>query len=158
MKRIIVIILIVTVAACSAKREEEKDYSKDLILIKQVINNSIAWAKNKDLNILYSAIADDTAFLEIHPDNSIVRGISQFKENEKFWMNPNFKAISYEIRDLDIQISQSGTVAWWYCILDDINEWKGQPANWVNTRWTGVVEKRNGKWVIVQQHFSFATE
>ena len=24
--------------------------------------------------------------------------------------------------------------------------------------WTGVLEKRNGSWVIVQQHFSFAVE
>jgi hypothetical protein len=42
--------------------------------------------------------------------------------------------------------------------LDDINEWKDKPANWENTRWTGVVEKREGKWRVVQQHFSFAAE
>ena len=156
MKKILLIILVLITAACYNKREEKTDYSKDLILIKQVINNSIGWAQNKDLNLLYSVIANDTAFLEIHPDNSIVRGISEFKESEKFWMNPDFKAIRYEIRDLNIHISQSGTVAWWYCLLDDINEWKGQPANWENTRWTGVTEKRDGKWVIVQQHFSFA--
>ena len=142
--------------SCNNKKEEKHDQSNDLALIKHTIHNSIAWARNKDLNLLYSVIANDTAFLEIHPDNSIVRGISEFKEAEKFWMNPNFKAIRYEIRDLNINISQSGTVAWWYCFLDDINEWKGQPANWENTRWTGVTEKRDGKWVIVQQHFSFA--
>jgi hypothetical protein len=49
-------------------------------------------------------------------------------------------------------------VAWFYCILDDINEWKGQPANWENTRWTGVLEKRDGRWVMAQQHFSFAAK
>jgi len=26
----------------------------------------------------------------------------------------------------------------------------------MNTRWTGVLEKRKEKWVIVQMHFSFA--
>jgi hypothetical protein len=25
-------------------------------------------------------------------------------------------------------------------------------------RWTGTLEKRDGKWVIVQMHFSFSTE
>ena len=151
-----VILLFILMMSCNNKKDEKHNQSGDIALIKQTINNSIAWAKNKDLNLLYSVIANDTAFLEIHPDNSIVRGISEFKEAEKFWMNSNFKAIRYEIRDLNIQISQSGTVAWWFCILDDINEWKGQPANWENTRWTGVSEKRDGKWVIVQQHFSFA--
>ncbi|MEW5983137.1 MAG: nuclear transport factor 2 family protein [Acidobacteriota bacterium] len=39
-----------------------------------------------------------------------------------------------------------------------VNTYKGQPASWEDTRWTGVLEKRDGRWVIVQQHFSFATE
>jgi ketosteroid isomerase-like protein len=142
--------------SCVDKEEEQQDKSNDIALVEKTIHSSIAWAKNKDLKLLYSVIANDTAFLEVHPDNSIAKGISEFREAERFWMSPDFKAVSYEIKDLKINISQSGTVAWWYCVLDDINEWKGQPANWENTRWTGVAEKRDGKWVTVQQHFSFA--
>jgi ketosteroid isomerase-like protein len=127
-------------------------------LVEKVIHSSIGWAKNKDINLLYSIIANDTSFLEVHPDEKVVRGFEEFKKAEKFWMNPDFKAISYEIKELTINFSKSGDVAWFFCMLDDINEWKGQPANWENTRWTGVVEKRDGKWVIVQQHFSFASE
>lgn len=152
----LIILLVIPMISCTFQKQEKPDQSNDIALIEQTIHSSIAWAKNKDLNLLYSVIANDTTFLEIHPDKSVVKGISEFKKAEKFWMHPDFKAIRYEIRDLTIQISQSGTVAWWFCMLDDINEWKGQPANWENTRWTGVSEKRNGKWVIVQQHFSFA--
>lgn len=126
--------------------------------IETTIRNVIGWAKNKDLTLLYGSIANDSTFLEVHPGNKVVKGIGEFKKNEAFWMSPDFKAIRYEIRDLTISISRSGDVAWWFCILDDINEWKGQPANWENTRWTGVLEKYAGKWVIVQQHFSFASE
>ena len=127
-------------------------------LVENAIHNCIGWAKNKDINLLYSVIANDASFLEIHPNNRVVKGFEEFKKAEKFWMSPGFKAIRYEIKDLTINFSQSGEVAWFYCILDDINEWKGQPANWENTRWTGVLEKRNDKWVVVQQHFSFASE
>ncbi len=128
------------------------------LLIENAINNSIGWAKNKDLDMLYSVIASDTNFLEVHPEGKVVRGFDDFRKAEAFWMSPDFKAVRYEIKDLSINISESGSVAWWFCILDDINEWKGQPANWEDTRWTGVLEKRNGKWLIVQQHFSFACE
>ena len=127
-------------------------------LVEKVIHGSIGWAKHKDINLLYSIIANDTSFLEVHPEEKVVRGFEDFKKAEKFWMNPDFKAIKYEIKDLSINFSNSGDVAWFFCMLDDINEWKGRPANWENTRWTGVLEKRNGKWVIVQQHFSFASE
>jgi Tol biopolymer transport system component len=107
---------------------------------------------------LYNTIANDPDFLEVHPEGDVVKGFEEFKKAERLWMSPNFKAVRYEIRDLRIKLSKSGDVAWFFCILDDINEWKGQPANWENTRWTGVLEKRDGRWVMVQQHFSFAED
>jgi ketosteroid isomerase-like protein len=127
-------------------------------LIEKAIHSSIRWAKNKDINLLYSVIANDENYVEVDPNNRVVRGFQDFKRAESFWMNPDFKAIRYDIRDLKINFSKAGNVAWYFCMLDDINEWKGQPANWENTRWTGVLEKRDGNWVIVQMHFSFAGE
>jgi len=125
--------------------------------VKSVIHNSIGWAGDKDFNLLYSVISNDSDYLEVDPEGRVVRGFSEFKKNEVFWANPDFKAVGYEIRDLNIQLSEAGDVAWFYCVLDDINEWKGKPACWMNTRWTGVLERRNGKWMMVQQHFSFAS-
>ena len=131
---------------------------EELGRIEQAVRASIGWAKNKDLKLLYDTIANDPDFLEVHPEGSLVKGFEEFKKAERIWMSPNFKAVRYEIRDLRIKLSRSGDVAWFFCILDDINEWKGQPANWENTRWTGVLEKRGGRWVMAQQHFSFAQE
>jgi ketosteroid isomerase-like protein len=136
-------------------QRETNDQSAELHLIEQAIRGSIGWAKNKDFDLLYSIIADDSNYLEVDPGHSLIVGIEQFKKNEKLWGSPDFKAIRYDFRDLKITLSQSGEVAWYYCILNDINEWKGQPLSWENVRWTGILEKRKGKWVIVQMHFSF---
>jgi hypothetical protein len=132
--------------------------AKEMDHIRLAINNSIGWAKNKDFSVLYNTIANDSNYLEVDPNPGIIKGFAQFTKNEAFWKNPDFKAVSYDIRDLIINLSQKGDVAWFYCVLDDINEWSGKPASWMNTRWTGVLEKRNGNWVIVQMHFSFAQE
>jgi ketosteroid isomerase-like protein len=126
--------------------------------IEKTIRSSIGWAGKKDLALLHSVIVNDSTYLEVDPENRVVTGFNEFRKAEKSWMSPDFQAVRYEIRDLKIDISKSGDVAWWYCILDDINTWKGDPASWMNTRWTGVTEKRKGKWIIVQQHFSFASE
>jgi tetratricopeptide (TPR) repeat protein len=126
--------------------------------IERSIRDCIGWAKTKDFRLLYSIIANDADFLEVHPDGAVVKGFEDFKKAETFWGSPDFKAVRYEVRDLKIKLSKSGDVAWFFCILDDINEWKGQPANWENTRWTGILEKRDDRWVIVQQHFSFAAK
>jgi len=138
----------------------EKNVSSDADkqLVEQAIHNSIGWAKTKNIHLLYSVIANDTNYMEIDPDDKVVRGFREFKKAEAFWMNPDFKAIRYEIKDLKINFSKSGDVAWFFCMLNDMNEWKGQPANWENTRWTGVLEKRNNHWIIVQMHFSFASD
>jgi ketosteroid isomerase-like protein len=128
------------------------------LLVEEAIRNSIGWAKNKDLTLLHSVIANDSAYLEVDPDNRVVKGFEDFRKAEKFWMSPDFKALWYEIRDLTLNISKSGDTAWFFGILNDINEWKSQPANWVNARWTGVLEKRNERWVIVQMHFSYASD
>lgn len=126
--------------------------------IAQALRECIGWAKNKDFRLLYDVIANDANFLEVHPDGEVVKGIEEFRKSEAVWKSPNFKAVRYEIRDLKVTLAKSGGAAWFYCLLDDINEWKGRPANWENTRWTGVLEKRDGRWVIVQQHFSFAAK
>jgi hypothetical protein len=155
---LILSIIILPISCTNHTQEVEIDRTAEIPLIKEAINGAIGWAKNKDFTVSNRIIANDSNYLEVDPENRIVRGFKEFKRNEAFFADPRFKSIRYEIRDLKINLSQSGTVAWYYCVLDDINEWDGQPACWMNTRWTGVLEKREGKWVIVQMHFSFAKE
>ncbi len=131
---------------------------EELGRIEQAIRAAVGWAKDKDLKLLYGTIANDPAYLEVHPDGNVVRGFDEFKKAERIWMSPDFKAVRFEIRDLRIHLSKGADVAWFFCILDDLNSWKGQPANWENTRWTGTLEKRDGRWVVVQQHFSSAAD
>ena len=128
--------------------------------IEQVIHDSIGWALTKDLDRLFSIMAQDGEFFIFHPDSrSTIVGFEAFKAlGERVWMKEAFKATDYAIRELRIQLSQSGTVAWFSCYLDDHAEWNGRPTGWDNARWTGVLEKRGGRWVVVQMHFSFAKD
>ena len=128
--------------------------------IERVIKSSITWAQTKDTALLYSCFVPDSSLFWFSPDNAgTVDGFESFKEQvETVFLNPKFKAVSAEFKQMRIGLSESGTCAWWACYLDDFNEWDGRPANWVNVRWTGVLEKRDGAWKIVQMHFSHAAE
>ena len=126
--------------------------------VEQVIHNSLGWAVEKDFDLLFRIIADDSNYVSVTPYDRVKFGVEEVKKDTGFWASPDFKAIRHELFDLKITFSQSGDVAWFYCRCDDINEWQGRPANWENIRWTGVLEKREGKWRIVQQHFSFPLE
>jgi len=126
--------------------------------VERTINNVFGWAVKKDFDLFFTTIADDSDFISVTPYKRVKFGVADVKRDTSFWADPNFKAIRHEIRDLKITFSQSGDVAWFYCVLDDINELRGEPANWENVRWTGVVEKRKGFWRVVQQHFSWAAQ
>jgi hypothetical protein len=128
--------------------------------VRQSVQDAIGWALTKDVDLLFSVIAQDDGLLILHPDAaSTVIGFDAFKAlADNFWLKPEFKATHFEIRDLRVQMSRSGTVAWYSCFLDDFAEWDGREIGWSNVRWTGVVEKRGEKWVHVQMHFSFPTD
>jgi ketosteroid isomerase-like protein len=135
------------------------DATSEQAAIEKVIRASIEWAIDKDKDLLFDSVAQDAGFFIFHPDSaSTIAGFDAFKNMvEGFFMNDGFKATGSEIKDLQIHLARSGEVAWYSAYLDDFGEWQGKPTRWVNTRWTGVLEKREGKWVIAQMHFSFAS-
>jgi ketosteroid isomerase-like protein len=157
LKTLLLLFLILGIINCK-NQEKPVDRDAELKEISRVIDSCIGWFKTKDFELLFNAVAHDPNYLSIHPSNRVVKGFEQFEKNSEIYKNPEFKYVRHDLKDLTINLSKSGDVAWFFCILDDINEYKGEPANWENARWTGVLEKREGRWVIVQQHFSFAAE
>lgn len=154
-------LLFALVLIISCKKEPIKvqfDREAELKKVEYAISNTIGWFKDKDFNLLFSIVVNDSNYLSVHPTDNVVKGYEEFKENCEIFKDERFQYVRHELIDLKVSFSESGRVAWFYCILNDINEWDGQPANWENARWTGVLEKRNGNWNMMQQHFSFASE
>lgn len=149
------LLVLVTVWAACAQRAEI-DVEAEMAEIEQAVNDGIGWAIDKDLDLLYSRMAQDDKLLIINPDSSRIEGFDAFQQTaQDFWMDPRFKATHFEVIDLRVTLSESGTVAWYYCLLDDFGEWDGRKIGWDNVRWSGVLEKRDDSWVHTQMHFSF---
>lgn len=133
--------------------------ASEITTVERTIHASIGWAMNKDRALLERTLSHDAGLFIFHPDSkTTVVGWEPMEKLFAFWMDPRFKATGYEIRDLRINLSRAGDTSWFSAILDDCGEWNGKPSCWKDTRWTGVLEKRDGRWVIVQMHFSFASD
>ncbi|KPK64464.1 hypothetical protein AMJ83_01755 [candidate division WOR_3 bacterium SM23_42] len=129
--------------------------------IEKTIRASIEWAvKNKDTELLYSSVVhNDELFFFQTDSKSTITDFESFRSlTENFFMRDDFRAIRVEIKDFRIHMSPTMKTAWWACILNDYNEFQGKPANWENVRWSGVLEKIDGKWRIFQMHFSKAED
>jgi hypothetical protein len=158
MKTLGFIIAIMLILTCTERSEKvnSENVQREKRIIEKVINDNIRWALTKDLDLLYSTLQKDSTLLIINPDASMIEGFRGIQETaNSFWMDSRFKATYSKIKDLRITLSRSGIVAWYYCLLDDFGEWDGKPYRWENARWTGVLEKTDGDWVIRQMHLSF---
>ena len=150
------LVLLMCVPAARGAGRDDAEKAK----IEKVVRTSIEWALTKDQPALFGCFVQDSSFFFFQPDSkSTMEGFEAFrKETESFFMDPRFKAVSSEFKDLRIHLSKSGDAAWYSCLLTDHNTWDGRPANWDDVRWTGVLEKRQGRWAIVQMHFSMASD
>jgi hypothetical protein len=151
-------ILFVLLITFSSSAQNDSPFLGEKKDIASIIENSIGWALNKDRPLLESIISHDSTLFIFNPGVKANIGWNNFAKNFDFWMSPAFKATHFDVRELRINISQSGNAAWYSCILDDCYEISGKPGCWKDTRWTGVLEKRNSKWIIVQMHFSFLSD
>ncbi len=128
-------------------------------MITKVIRDSIEWALTKDRELQESTMAkDENLFYYWTQSDKPVVGWEEHVKLFKIWMDPKFKATHTEVRDLRITFSRSGDVAWYSAKLDDQGEWDGKALGDKDIRWTGVLEKREGKWVIAQMHASLAAD
>jgi ketosteroid isomerase-like protein len=127
--------------------------------VARVVHDSIRWALTKDRELQESTMAhDDDLFIVWIDEGSMVSGWDEYVKLFDTWMDPRFKATVTEVKDLRVHVSRAGNVAWYSAMLDDLGEWDGKPRGARNIRWTGVLEKRAGRWVTVQMHGSVARD
>ena len=60
-----------TLVSCQ-KANDSFNIDKEKQLVENAIHNSIGWAKNKDIGLLYSVIANDSNYIEVDPGDRIV--------------------------------------------------------------------------------------
>jgi ketosteroid isomerase-like protein len=154
-----VLIGVFALAGFTAVVQAAVDLEAERAAVAKAVDASIGWFATKDFDLLYSTLADDPDYFVFQPNSrGTVKGIQQSRERSVMFRDPDAKYLSHEIRDLRIHIHPSGEVAWFSAILDDCGEYGGQKVCWLDTRWTGVLEKREKRWVVMQMHFSFAAD
>ncbi len=135
----------------------EADNSTEYEAVKKAIEQSIGWAIEKDFEAMYRLWADNMFHFWLFSD-SLVVGLENFKKYAEQWRDPDFRGTRFEFRDLRIVFSRSADVAWYSCILDDCGSFKGKEFCLKDVFQTGVLEKRDGRWVHVLMHGSYPVD
>ena len=137
----------------------DPDRIKEVAAIEKVLDNNTAWFKDKDFDLLFSTYTHGPDLFMYQPDSgSTISGFDEFVKYSEGWKNPDLKYAGHKFYDLRVTISEAGDAAWFSCKIEDCWQRKDNPAKCLTSRYTGVLEKRKGKWLIVQQHFSLAAD
>ena len=152
--------LVGLVCLVGAAGADSKKLDRERAAVRQVAYTFVGWAlDDKNVDALKASLSHGDDFFMFQPDSrSTVAGYQEFLKLIPGWMNPEFRATKTELREVKVDISKSGDFAWFSSLLEDCGEVKGRAACWKDCRYTGVLEKREGRWVIVQAHFSLASD
>lgn len=131
--------------------------SPDYEMVKETIEQSIGWAIEKDFEKLFR-LWDENMFHFWLFSNSMVVGLDSFKIYAEQWKDPDFRGTRFEFKDLRIVFSSDGNVAWYSCFLDDCGSLKGKEFCIENVFQTGVLEKKDGRWVHELMHGSYPVD
>ena len=108
----------------------------------------------QNYELLKKLIAPQADMIHIGTDkDEIWKGWSQLDKATKEQFN-NLKYYKANIYDLPIHIADSGNVAWYFHLLDAKIKSTGEEHNWKGARFTGILERMEENWKLVQTHVS----
>lgn len=126
--------------------------------VKAVIDRFGRLWEEEDLQAFADLVAHDDDMIVIGTDDAeYVVGYEPFEDarREQF---ASYENVEYNIYDQSIKLSQSGDVAWFAETFDLFLMAQGEPVSLEGIRLTGVLERRDGDWKIVQLHTSVPVE
>jgi len=133
---------------------ENANTGKEKTEIKKTVDQFAQFWETENMELLTKIIAHDSDMVNYGSDaTEVFIGWLAFKEAvEK--MLPSFENTKINVRNQVIKIHSSGKLAWFSEQWDWDLVYGGKQVQIPNQRLTGVLEKRNGQWVIVQFHNS----
>jgi hypothetical protein len=148
------ILLILILSSCGRNEKPVCDVIEEKTAIKLALQKYIIANEARNISLISELWANDSAVLSIGTDRrDVLRGfdavVAKFEEQYKWFEDTYISA-----RDIDIYVHPSCETAWFSEVLQ-YNYTQGEKAiEYTDLRFTGFLEKREGKWVIMHTHLS----
>jgi len=142
------------VASFSCDHKSEANCKKDKVAIENLLENYIMANENQDVELIEEIWApDDEIILYGTDSDERLMGWANIKEaiKEQFgYISDTYISASNQF----IKLNCTGNTAWFAETLNYNYMYKGVAHKYEGLRFTGVVEKIDGRWLLVQAHLS----
>ncbi len=154
--RVLIIAMSVLLISCTkeTKIKESFDLQKEKEKVALVLEKYVIANEDQNLNLVKEVWASkpDIVVFGTNSDETII-GWEAIKNTLK----RQFETINdtyISVRDQRIEINETGNTAWFSEFVNYNYIYQDKPVKYEGLRFTGVLEKINGEWLIVQSHMS----
>jgi len=143
-------LVFLAMGACTQKVDLETEKAH----IKKVVDQLEQFLETEDMELFSKIMAHDPDMVNFGTDAAErFVGWESLKELMQK-QNASYENTKITVKDQVITVNTYGNAAWFSEVADWDLVAQGQPIKLQGSRFTGVLEKRNGDWVIVQFHAS----
>jgi ketosteroid isomerase-like protein len=153
-KLIVLVVLVTSLVISGCTQNVDIDLDAEKVKVKTLLDQYIQATETGDIELFSQICAHDDDMVNFGTEASErIVGWDGLKElmEAQFAATENSKLI---VKDQVIKVHCSGEVAWFSEIIDWEMMHQDQEVKMEGLRATGVLEKRNGEWVILQTHYS----
>jgi hypothetical protein len=155
MKRFYILLLPLTlVFMLSCSDTNQVDLEAERTEVMQVLDNFNKAHESRNLDLLMTCFSDKPDILILGTDENElwVDKVSMAESQKRAY--ETFNTVKLSVRDKILKMCKSGGQAWFYMKVNWFVESEGEQFTFDGIRTTGVLEKENDKWQIVQIHTS----
>ena len=149
---ILVSFTLVFLISCTGETQFDMEAERSEVM--KVLDNFVKAHEDRNLDLLMTCFSDkpDIVILGTDEDELWVDKLSMAESQKKAYQT--FNSIKLSVRDKILKMCKSGGQAWFYMKINWYVESEGKQFTFGGIRTTGVLEKENDKWQIVQIHTS----
>jgi hypothetical protein len=157
MKNLVIIVLIgLILISCNKAGNKKIDFDpvKEKEKVALVLEKYVIANEKQNLNLIKEVWASkpDIMVIGTNSDETVI-GWEAIRDAMKIQFK-NIEDTYISVRDQRIEINETGNTAWFSEFVNYNYIYKGKPVKYEGLRFTGVLEKINGDWLIVQSHMS----
>jgi len=138
----------------SCRSEDQSNMEAEREEVMQVLDNFVKAHEERDLDLLMTCFSDkpDIVILGTDEDELWVDKHSMAESQKRAY--ETFNTVRLSVRDKILKMCTTGYQAWFYMKVNWYVESEGENFTFDGIRTTGVLEKQDNKWEIVQLHTS----
>jgi len=151
MKNLLIIILMIFVSTFAVFAQTDKD-EREILKIHTSLEQAVL---KKDIAVFERVFADDYIYSNSYGE--MMNRAESLEDARKEWANTKFKKLTASTDDIKVKVSGNMALvtANWTATAVPLDNTNAEPHKDTG-RYTGVYEKRTGKWLLVTEHFSEA--